>query len=1418
MKRFNRLWALLLAFALMITYMPAMAFAEGDMASKSVEDASISFDEDNPNEIWSDDEYDFTYTTDGLDDVEGYRIEYSVSADNELWGPVEISDGWTPLEDGRAGVHIDGADLWAAAKNVNDNEEVTSCYILFKAEVFLGDELLCSDNEGWTEIKTAGEEEPVKFSVIDTDTEGTPDVEALSAGDSVTVRCTMQRRSADTHEWAPIEGATYDFNATGSLSVTKDGADVFTIQRTSNEEGSVEFYASYPDSAGETASATAEFYVWDGSGDDPEGETVTVTYNANGGFFKAYDEDDNLVNIGEVYKTTCEAGDYPDLDWASLERPGYEFEYWSEEPDGEEYTGGAPYEDTTYYAVWTETDAVIFDANGGKFIDANGNEVTEITVEADGEGEVYEPEDPPVHDEKAFDGWYWDKECRNPVEYEIDGIITLEENSGHTKVYAKWAAAYTATFDAGNGGYFDGDKLKTTKSLKFKKNSVIDWDYVEYEISMSLTETGRNIFRLWKYNGQAVDVYEDFVMNSNKTFTADYETGYLLTFNANGKKFDLDDGSEGEEELVTAVYKNSTVSESTWGISGSTDGMVLMGWALEPDSEELINTDTYIIKKDTVLYAVWGNKLNIELDPNGGVFIDVWGDESTERQSVDSAQGQTLDIFTTATDESGHEIFSFNYDQTPEKENNAFCGWFYDSACTDPVEKGTIITADLINNHEGTLTLYAGYTADYKEVILDANGGTFGASGTKQLTLKVPEGLAVDVTSYNPYKDNDDDERMELSGWYYSKNCSQTSRVEMIDDKLFIPTESGRTLFARWLEPIDRDYINLKLKKSSGALYSDNTAFSVTASLTSEKYDMSEFTPIYEFELGVYDDEDFVPFINSTEHKYYTASGNKITINGAVIREAFEDEYIEDEQLYLFATAYDKTTGRELKKNAVMISLFDPYTYLDFVNTHDNNETLIGYTLCITSKGEGTEYSAKSPSGRNFNYTITKIELAGNGDGPFKKVEDIGGEFDLTTQKLGKEKVTVYYKDPGYIKTQKKVITLEVVKDSFGELGIVQVSEPNTDGQIVKGMSLSFKAEAEQDTAEGYEPGPYTIEWGIADDRLLSLDVDESTGIATVTFNEEAEFDPDEYNETVLTATLKDENGESRRTDDYTLRPCEQFYTVANLPVIDDYLAINQYLEFNPTVTRFAADTGMEGEAVTDPTFAIEYDGEFSLFDMEGNAIGNAERFNGPFKIKRLSGDCFYVGIYVIDEYDNSAGYEGYYIPELLDLREDGAIKAIPDKPYTKGQIKPTIVVTYGGKKLKLNTDYTVTYGTNKNVGTGKVTVKGKGRYCGSISKTFKINPKGTKLSKLTASQKAFTVTWTKQATQTTGYEIQYGLKKNFKGAKTLQVKKNKTTKATIKKLKGGKTYYVRIRTYKKIGKTYYRSAWSSAKKIKVKR
>ncbi|MCH5324022.1 MAG: hypothetical protein J1E39_02305 [Eubacterium sp.] len=68
-------------------------------------------------------------------------------------------------------------------------------------------------------------------------------------------------------------------------------------------------------------------------------------------------------------------------------------------------------------------------------------------------------------------------------------------------------------------------------------------------------------------------------------------------------------------------------------------------------------------------------------------------------------------------------------------------------------------------------------------------------------------------------------------------------------------------------------------------------------------------------------------------------------------------------------------------------------------------------------------------------------------------------------------------------------------------------------------------------------------------------------------------------------------------------------------------------------------------------------------------------------------------------------------------------VSSIPAKTYTGSAIKPTVTVKYNGKTLKLNTDYTVTYSNNTNVGTAKVTVKGKGSYSGTVTKTFTINP-----------------------------------------------------------------------------------------------
>ncbi len=155
---------------------------------------------------------------------------------------------------------------------------------------------------------------------------------------------------------------------------------------------------------------------------------------------------------------------------------------------------------------------------------------------------------------------------------------------------------------------------------------------------------------------------------------------------------------------------------------------------------------------------------------------------------------------------------------------------------------------------------------------------------------------------------------------------------------------------------------------------------------------------------------------------------------------------------------------------------------------------------------------------------------------------------------------------------------------------------------------------------------------------------------------------------------------------------------------------------------------------------------------------------------------------------------------------------------YNKKAKKPSVTVKYGAITLAGGRDYTVSYSKNVKVGQASVKITGRGsHYTGTITKTFKINPKGTKLSKLTKKSKGFQVKWKKQATQTTGYQIQYSTSKKFNKAKTKTIKKTKTTSASIFKLKKKKAYYVRIRTYKKIGSKKYYSGWSKAKKVKTR-
>ena len=95
--------------------------------------------------------------------------------------------------------------------------------------------------------------------------------------------------------------------------------------------------------------------------------------------------------------------------------------------------------------------------------------------------------------------------------------------------------------------------------------------------------------------------------------------------------------------------------------------------------------------------------------------------------------------------------------------------------------------------------------------------------------------------------------------------------------------------------------------------------------------------------------------------------------------------------------------------------------------------------------------------------------------------------------------------------------------------------------------------------------------------------------------------------------------------------------------------------------------------------------------------------------------------------------------------------------------------------------------------------------------------PKSAAIKKLKSAKKAIAIEW-KKVSGVNGYEIQVATDKKFKkNKKTVTVKKQKTTKVTVKKLKAKKKYYVRIRTYKTVkGKKVY-SSWSKVKTVKTK-
>ena len=337
---------------------------------------------------------------------------------------------------------------------------------------------------------------------------------------------------------------------------------------------------------------------------------------------------------------------------------------------------------------------------------------------------------------------------------------------------------------------------------------------------------------------------------------------------------------------------------------------------------------------------------------------------------------------------------------------------------------------------------------------------------------------------------------------------------------------------------------------------------------------------------------------------------------------------------------------------------------------------------------------------------------------------------------------------------------------------------------------------------------------------------------ASGTYNENATLSRKAAGDVTVTAAMKDENGKEIKKTFQIIgdKSTEYWYAIVD---DDDRVWVTDSTPVEPKVeVRDSNSNAVLREGID---YTLSYHDNF-LPQGENDWWG-------------------YVTIYPIGAYNGNPSIENAFVicrdeqpddsKNSDDHQKTDDSKKTPDSQNTsttnklKKQKITKVSSTY--KKsvgqsftLKPKAKGKITYKTgNKKVATvnskGKVTVKGTGKatitvtakatstYSKSVKKiTVYGVPKKPEMKKLTAGKKKFTVQWKKDK-KADGYQVQYSTDKKFKkNVKSVNVSK-KSTKATVKKLKKGKTYRVRVRSYKKInGKKYY-SGWGKVKSVKVR-
>ena len=326
-------------------------------------------------------------------------------------------------------------------------------------------------------------------------------------------------------------------------------------------------------------------------------EKVTVTFDANGG--KVGNNKDVLISeiakgsIIENMPIPTRTGDYSFIGWA-LAKDATE----DEVIDFFHY----PFNEDTYlYAIWSDGYTITYDANGGRWSDSYVIKQYNVKKGESLGGSTYKFPGNPSWEDKAFTGWYHEKEAKNKIEY-IQGYVPTASEV----LYAGWTEDYyTITLIAENGTAYADSLSGETVRIKVPKDFSIN-------ISTTAVKDGCS-FAGWSYSSAAATVdlsanqLSYYIPSGDITLYAVFGEPAKITLKGNGGLFY--DGSDS----VNLVGTIGQVCRYTYG-DPVREGYCFTGWSLTQDATEaeISSLWSYVPKNPTqTLYAVWEKAVDI---------------------------------------------------------------------------------------------------------------------------------------------------------------------------------------------------------------------------------------------------------------------------------------------------------------------------------------------------------------------------------------------------------------------------------------------------------------------------------------------------------------------------------------------------------------------------------------------------------------------------------------------------------------------------------------------------------------------------------------------------------------------------------------------------------------------------------------